>query len=283
MRRRDFLKVAALGGFSVGFGGFADRLLAVDGWRAAYREGRHENPWAIGFRSVDTDYLNASLEVLQGRVPDGLRGTLYRNGPNRHELGGRRYHHWFDGDGMVQAFRFTESGARHQGRYVQTAKHRAESKAGRFLRPAFGTRFPDSKSVDNRDAVNTANTSVLTHQGRLMALWEGGSAYGMDGDDLTTNGPIAWSQETAGLPFSAHPSVEADGTLWNFGLSAVSGQLILYEIAPSGTLRRAETIALSDVPMIHDFVVTERYLVFLMPPFHFRRHRFVDQRHRGHI
>lgn len=278
MRRRDFLKYSALGGASLAFVGMSGGLFAANDWREAFRAGRRENAWAIGLRSVDTEHLDASLERLRGQIPANLRGTLYRNGPARHELGGRRYHHWFDGDGMVQAFRFTDHGVLHQGRYVQTNKHRAESKAGRFLRPAFGTRFPDTKPLKNRDAGNAANTNVVPHHGRLLALWEGGSAYAIDRDDLTTDGPVVWSDETAGLPFSAHPSVEADGTLWNFGLSAVTGQLILYEIAPSGTLRRAEAIALSDVPMVHDFVVTQRYLVFLMPPFHFRQQRFVTQK-----
>lgn len=277
MHRREFLRYSALGGVGIAASGPAGPLLAGDDWLAAYREGRRENAWAIGLRSIDAERLEAPLEVLHGQLPQGLRGSFYRNGPALHELGGRRYHHWFDADGMVHAFRFTDAGLTHRGRYVQTHKHRAEREAGRFLRPAFGTRFADMTSLDNPDAANAANTSVLPHNGRLLALWEGGSAYGMNPEDLGTDAPVVWSDATAGLPFSAHPSIEPDGTLWNFGLSVSSGQLILYEIAPDGSLRRAQAVALEETPMVHDFAVTQRYLVFLMPPFHLQRERFADQ------
>jgi len=225
--------------------------------------------WTIGFQPVTQETLNAPLTVRHGRLPDGLRGTFYRNGPARHELGGRRYHHWFDADGMVQAFRFTDDGVAHHGRFVETPKHAAEREAGRFRYPAFGTPLVDPRSAEP-DTWNTANTNVVPHHGRLLALWEGGSAHALAPDDLRTEGPVAWSEDTAGWPFSAHPHVEPDGTMWNFGMNAAEGALALYEIAPDGRPRRVQSFELpGGVPMIHDFVVTDRHLVFVLPPFHF--------------
>jgi carotenoid cleavage dioxygenase len=211
--------------------------------------------------------LQAPLEVVQGRLPDGLRGVFYRNGPARFDLGGRRYSHRFDGDGMVQKFRIDDDGVRHYGRFVESQKHIAERDERCFVYPAFGTFFPDIRIPDHRDEINTANTSVLPHHGRLLALWEGGSAFGVDPETLETLGPIAWSEDVRGEPFSAHPEVEADGTLWNFGVNNDTGQLVIYEIAADGRLRRAQRIQLPRTPMIHDFAVTGRHLVFLMPPF----------------
>lgn len=43
-----------------------------------------------------------------GALPDGLLGTLYRNGPNPQYAPRDEHHHWFLGDGMVHAFRFEE-------------------------------------------------------------------------------------------------------------------------------------------------------------------------------
>ena len=43
---------------------------------------------------------------LLGRVPEGLAGTLYRNGPAVPEGYNRVPQHRFDGDGFVHAFEF---------------------------------------------------------------------------------------------------------------------------------------------------------------------------------
>jgi carotenoid cleavage dioxygenase len=116
------------------------------------------------------------------------------------------------------------------------------------------------------DASNTANTSVVFHHGELMALWEGGSATRVDPDSLDTLGFKTWRKDYAGMPFSAHPKVEADGTLWNFGVSGFAGLLCIYRISASGELLAAHTIKVENTVMIHDFAVTEKHLVFLLPP-----------------
>jgi len=121
--------------------------------------------------------------------------------------------------------------------------------------------------------MNTANTSVLSVQGELLALWEGGSATRVDARKLDTLGAKVWRADVAGMPFSAHPKVDPDGTIWNFGVDPLSSMLALYEIAPDGVLRRATVMPLVDVPMLHDFAVTPHHLVFLMPPFVFDRQR----------
>jgi all-trans-8'-apo-beta-carotenal 15,15'-oxygenase len=107
---------------------------------------------------------------------------------------------------------------------------------------------------------------VLPLQGEVLALWEGGSATRIDARTLDTLGVKTWRPDLAGMPFSAHPKVDPDGTIWNFGVSSGQGLLALYEIAPDSTLRRAAVVPVADMPMVHDFAVTERHLVFLMPP-----------------
>jgi carotenoid cleavage dioxygenase-like enzyme len=65
---------------------------------------------------------------------------------------------------------------------------------------------------------------------RLYALWEAGSALDLDPDTLASRGWKAWSPETAGAPFSAHPRVDPDGTGWSFGYMPGSGKLLIYQI-----------------------------------------------------
>ena len=160
-----------------------------------------------------------------------------------------------------------------QGRFVRTEKFQADSAAGRPVRAAFGTNPPGAESIPAPDAINVANTSVVHHGGELMALWEGGSATRLDAQTLATRGLKVWSPDYAGMPFSAHPKIETDGTLWNFGITSSLGLLSIYRVKPSGELASATTLKVPDIAMVHDFAVTEQHLVFLLPPLVFDRER----------
>ena len=124
-------------------GGLSPELLALglpaDGFAA-------HAPELAPLRGLAGQDLAADRTVIEGRLPPGLRGTLFRNGPGLMSRGEERYRHWFDGDGFVQAWSLADGQARHQGRFVQTEKFRAEQAAGRFLLPAFGTAIPTYSS-----------------------------------------------------------------------------------------------------------------------------------------
>jgi carotenoid cleavage dioxygenase-like enzyme len=102
----------------------------------------------------------------------------------------------------------------------------------------------------------------------VLALWEGGSAYGMDPKDLSTQGPITWRKDLLQVPFSAHPKVDASGHLWNFGTQGAA--IVAWHIDPQGALAGVQ-LGESPYPggMVHDMAVTERYLVVPLPPVSF--------------
>ncbi|MET0543916.1 MAG: carotenoid oxygenase family protein [Variovorax sp.] len=269
MDRRELLRRLAAAGSAPtllalpSFSFRAAHAAAPQNWQAQFDASNV--PWKPAFQTPAGD-LPSTVATVRGRFPDAVAGTLYRIGPAGHDLGGERYHHWFDGDGMVHKFVIEGSTVRHQGRYVATAKRTAEVRAGRRLTEGFGTTFPGIEAVTSPDAMNVANINVLPVGGELLALWEGGSATKLDPRTLETLGLKTWRADLAGVPFSAHPRVDPDGTVWNFGVSSGNGLLVLYEIAPDGALRRAEALPLADLPMIHDFAMTSRHLVFLLPP-----------------
>src|SRR3954470_13969235 len=66
--------------------------------------------WHRAFRDLPREHGFEPLTV-EGRLPEGLRGTLYRTGPSLFSTFGRRYGHWFDGDGAVSAVRFGGDGS----------------------------------------------------------------------------------------------------------------------------------------------------------------------------
>lgn len=225
------------------------------------------NPLLTPLRGVDdaSGERHSARLVKRGHWPEALRGRFYRNGPALFERDGQRYHHWFDGDGMVQQFTLTGGELSHRGRLVQTSKLQAERKAGRFLFNALGTAIEGGPPITGPDSVNPANTNALEHAGRVLAMWEGGSAYGLDPADLSTQGPVTWRADLAGLPFTAHPKVDAAGHLWNIG--TMGRHLVVWQVGPDGRLVNFQHGS-SPYPggMVHDMAVTGRYLVVPLPP-----------------
>ena len=239
---------------------------AFAGTREDFARALAGDPRLIGFATAKAESLAAPLATLGGRLPPGLAGVLWRNGPAEHERFGQRYRHWFDGDGMVQAFAFSDGRVAHRARVLDTPKRRRETRIGKRVMPAFGT--PGSEPLLGPDDMNSANTSVLRHAGRLMALWEGGSALEIDPETLAAGKFAVWHPDVAGLPFSAHPKVEPDGTLWNIGfLTRPRPSLLFYRIDRRGRLVKANLVDAGPLGLVHDFVVTARHLVLLLPPF----------------
>jgi len=215
---------------------------------------------------ADTVGSQAGAAVVSGRLPRDLEGSFYRNGPGRFELGGERYHHWFDGDGFAQ--RWTIAGGRvaHQGRFVETRRFLDESAAGRFLYPSFGT-WVSRRGFRDNDTLNAANTNLLPFNGRVYALWEGGSATEVDPDTLATVGIQTWGEELRAMPFSAHPKLDPDGGMWNFGALPGAGSIALYRIGADGRVLRTAMVQIAQQAMVHDFVVSSKHLIFMIPPY----------------
>ncbi len=266
LQRRDLLKAGASGLAGLGHFSLLQEALAQGLASPNLPSWAPELAPLRGFSGQEL--FDARDLRIEGQLPAGLKGVYYRNGPGVMARGQERYKHWFDGDGLVQAWTFGEGAVHHKARFVQTQKLRQETAAGRFMVPGFGTAFADAASrspVRRADDLNTANTSVMLQQGRLYALWEGGSAHELDPVSLATQGPRDWSTDTAGMPFSAHPKVEADGTVWNFGSQA--GQMAIYQISAQGRLLNSRVLKMPvDSAMVHDFAVSQRFLVFLLAP-----------------
>ena len=252
--------------------------VTAESWKQAFSAALARDPRLLGWKGVIEKRLETAALEITGKLPEELRGTFYRNGPARHERAGHRYQHWFDGDGMVQAFRFDGGSVSHHGRMVETAKLAAEEQAGQHRFPGFGTPAPEPIALRGADDLNPANISVLHHGGELLALWEGGSAYRLDPVTLATLGRKSWREDLEGVAFSAHPKREPNGTLWNFGYALNQGALVIYHIGANGQLRNAGTVPVADLGMVHDFVVTARHLVFVISPLAYDRARFGPDR-----
>lgn len=219
--------------------------------------------WMSGFTTPPT-HLDGELVRVAGRLPNGLEGTLYRNGPAQFDRAGERLGHWFDGDGMVQAFRLADGRIRHRGRFVATSKRQAETEAGHFIYGGYGFSPQAAAQFSLPDDLNAANTSILPMGNEIWALWEGGSPWRVDPHSLETIGRRSFPGEADGLIFSAHPKREPNGTVWNFG--GFGTRCVIWELSPQGEFRSVRPISLPASTLMHDFAVTENCIVLLAPP-----------------
>ena len=278
MDRRLFLQGFALS-LAAGAVSGAPVLAAGENWKEDFAAALQRKPWLLGYKGINQNFEKTDLKIT-GKLPENLKGTFFRNGPARHEVGDLRYQHWFDGDGMVHAFHFDGQKVSHQGRFVETHKATKETEAGRALLQTFGTAGHGLMAGRSADETSVANISVIKHNGELLALWEGGSAYRLDEQTLSTLGLKSWTEDTAGLPFSAHPRTDQDGTLWNFGYSPIFEALVVYRISPTGRLVDRAVIQMPATPMVHDFLITENHLLLILPPYQFNKEKegaFVDR------
>jgi carotenoid cleavage dioxygenase-like enzyme len=225
--------------------------------------------WAKALAQSAKEFPPTPLPILSGKIPEGLRGTLYRNGPARLERGGVRMGHWFDGDGAILGVYFTDAGATGLYRYVQTSGYQKEGAANALLYGNYGTTAPGP--IWNqwlRPIKNVANTSVLVLPDKLLALWEGGNPHALDLQTLETRGTDKLSHLEEGTPFSAHPKRDPKtGEIFNFGVSpGLNATLKVYKSDPSGKIIQQGSVPLDGLPLVHDFVMAGPYLVFFVPP-----------------
>lgn len=234
--------------------------------------------WLIGLASSLREEHDYAPEV-DGTLPAGLRGTLFRNGPGCFEFGGVRKRHLLDGDGMIQAFDFTDSGVRYRNRYVRTRKFLAEQAAGRFVMPTWTTRAPGGviRNIGNKIR-SQAGVTTLVKNGCLYAFDEVGLPYGLDPETLETLGERQVGPPQMRIDYKAHTKTDGRSGDWLL-LGVEHGPrtwLDLVQRSASGELLHHQRVASPRPSYIHDWFFTERYVVVLLHPVELSLPRFLS-------
>src|SRR3954469_17266366 len=105
--------------------------------------------WRIAFADLEGDVAPASMRLVRGRAPAGLSGSLYRNGPGKFHRPGGSVDHWFDGDGLMRAFRVHDGDATLAARFIDTPKRRTDIAANAVVTPGFGTKAKQGSRVES--------------------------------------------------------------------------------------------------------------------------------------
>ncbi len=225
-----------------------------------------------GFDNAEPQEVpTASRMEVEGEIPSELRGVLYRNGPGQYTNHGDRYRHLFDGDGLATRISFEQDGVFYTSRFVQSKEKQQEDSAGKrifgtyAMRPVGG---PLSRFI-HREFKNVSNTNLVYQWDAVFAMYEGGPPYRMDPLTLDTigaelfNGRLADQQKV-----SAHPHRDPrSGDLWNFGLTRKKDTTItVYNMKRTGEFDVPFQLVIPYSGIVHDFALTENYLVFVVPP-----------------
>jgi len=216
-------------------------------------------------QDLEREHGFESLRV-EGTLPASLRGTLYRNGPGQFGQFGTRYSHPFEGDGQTTAIRIADGVALGAAKIHMTAGLREERAAGKLLYGLAAPWLRRMASALRRRGKNTANTSIMMWQGRLLALMEAGRPTEVDPRDLRTIGETDLGVVKA--MFSAHPHrVASRKATYNFGLEyGRHTKLHMYELPDVGPARHLGAVDLPGPPMLHDFIATDSHLIFFVSP-----------------
>ncbi len=211
------------------------------------------------------------IDSVEGEIPEFIRGSYYLNGPARFSRGGLSYRHWLDGDGMVCALRFESGGVRFTNRFVRSAKFVAEEEAGCPMFRAFGTSFETDRMKRGIGLESPVNVSVYPYQNMVLAFGEQGMPWELDPVTLETRGEHNFGGALNDIsPFAAHPKFDSvTGEMFNFGVAyaAVGPQLNLYRFGDGGKLIYRKRLPLDYACSIHDFGLSEHYVVFYLSPY----------------
>ncbi len=201
-------------------------------------------------RPINEERTLTDLKVT-GSIPADLDGRYVRTGAN--PVTGYSVHPFF-GDGMVHGVRVRDGKAEwYRNRYVQTP----------FIKN------PDANNLDPEllmdMTASKANTHVVGHAGKVLALEEGHFPYVLDGN-LETVGPTDFNGVLKGS-FTAHPKIcPVTGELLAFGYSAFEPYLRYLRVSAEGELVQTENITVGGPTMMHDFNVTRNHVIFMDLP-----------------
>jgi carotenoid cleavage dioxygenase len=219
-----------------------------------------------GFAPIQME-CDAPNLIVEGEVPRDLYGTFYRNGPNP-QFAPRGDHHWFAGDGMIHAFHIENGKVSYRNRWPRTKKWLMEHDAGTSLFHALNP-LENDPSVQGVETDGVANTNIVWHGNKLLALEEGHAPFELDPVTLESKGAWTFNESLVG-PMTAHPKIDPETEeMIFFGYSVdgmLSAKMSVHIVDKDGVLTSSQFFEAPYAAMVHDFMVTKDFILFPIMP-----------------
>lgn len=196
------------------------------------------------------DELTDTNLAVDGAIPRELDGWYLRNGPNPRQSTA----HWFTGDGMIHGVRIESGVAKwYRNRWVRT--------------DSFVDDFPLYNADGSRNLrASIANTHVVNHAGKTLALVESSLPYRIT-NDLETIGAYDFGGKLIDS-MTAHPKIcPVTGELHFFGYGSLFEPYVTYHRADAnGELVINRPVDVKAHTMMHDFAITATHVIFMDLP-----------------
>ena len=219
-----------------------------------------------GLYRIEADIRHCEVD---GTIPSDLNGAFYRVGPDP-QFPLRPGNIPFDGEGHVSMFRINNGRVHYKSRFVRNDRWTAQDAAGRILFPMYRNPYLNDPSVAGLSR-STANTHIINHKDMLLALKEDSPPSALHLETLETfvlN--FTFDDQLPSETFTAHPKIDSEtGNMVAFGYEAEghgSNVVSMFEFTPDGERVWDAKIDVPYVGMLHDFAVTQQYVVFYVIP-----------------
>jgi carotenoid cleavage dioxygenase-like enzyme len=233
-------------------------------------------------RSIEALYpFRRSLEfqtgipaTIRGTIPEWLRGEVIRTCPAVFETQGWRAQHWFDGLGMMYAFRIGDSGVDFRSRLLDSETAR-DAWRGKSNHGSFGTSMSRSFLQRIFEPVprisDNTNVNVVKMGQELVAMTEGDRQLVINDETLAAVRPVAYVNDTlSGALMTAHPHFDFErGKVVNVATGfGANGVISIYEHAPTARQRQiVGSWRAKRVPYVHTFGLTPQHAILVAHPF----------------
>jgi len=216
--------------------------------------GDPNSPWWLrgNYAPVMDEMEVFELEVL-GTIPPEINGCFLRNGANP-QSGESIF--WLFGDGMIHS--------------VEIANGKAISYRNKWVKTTAWEKNEWTLLS------NLGNTALVHHGDKLLALYETGAPHAVNLPDLSTAGEELFGGALSG-PMTAHPKVDPEtGELFFIGYFPLPPYLQYSKLDAAGNLVKTEEIEIPRSVMMHDFQLTQNYVIFFDMPLVFDLSKMTD-------